>query len=309
VLSASAVAFIKQSAGTPFMIEVATFAPHLPFTPAPRDADAFPGLKAPRTQAFNAAVDPDGPDWLKALPALKEKQINFIDLAYRKRVQSVLAVDKMIGDLQAAVSAIGQLENTYFIFSSDNGFHLGEYRLTLGKMTAYDTDIHVPLVITGPGIKGGQTSDAIVENIDLCPTFIELAGAAMLSNVDGRSLTPFLRGETIADWRTAALIEHHGPVRDIDDPDMPAPRGGNPTTYEAVRTPAFLYVEYASGEREYHALAADPNELHNTFASLSDSEKASLHKALAKMQDCRGARDCLAAEQLFRAISPPDNSH
>lgn len=56
-----------------------------------------------------------------------------IDADFRKRAQSVLAVDKMIGDLQAAVAAIGQEKNTYFIFSSDNGFHMGEYRLRQGK--------------------------------------------------------------------------------------------------------------------------------------------------------------------------------
>jgi N-acetylglucosamine-6-sulfatase len=61
VVSAAAVAFIKQSAGTPFMVEVATFAPHAPYTPAPRDADAFPGLTAPRTPAFNAAPNADDP--------------------------------------------------------------------------------------------------------------------------------------------------------------------------------------------------------------------------------------------------------
>ena len=66
-----------------------------------------------------------------------------IDDDFRKRAQSVLAVDAMIGELQKTLAAIGQDRNTYFVFSSDNGYHMGEYRLMPGKMTAYDTDIRV----------------------------------------------------------------------------------------------------------------------------------------------------------------------
>ena len=77
----------------------------------------------------------------------------YIDEAFRKRAQSVLAVDAMIGALQkATVAAIGQEQNTYFVFSSDNGYHMGDYRLMPGKLTAFDTDIQVPLIITGPGV-------------------------------------------------------------------------------------------------------------------------------------------------------------
>ena len=63
VLAAKAVDFVKQSAGAPFAIEIATFAPHAPYTPAPRDIDAYPEVRAPRTAAFNAAPDEDAPRW------------------------------------------------------------------------------------------------------------------------------------------------------------------------------------------------------------------------------------------------------
>src|SRR5207249_11167937 len=92
------------------------------------------------------------PRWPRALPALSDADKAAIDRDYRKRAQSVLAVDTMIGELQEAVASIGEARNTYFIFSSDNGYHMGDYRLMPGKMTAYDTDIHVPLVVTGPEI-------------------------------------------------------------------------------------------------------------------------------------------------------------
>ena len=199
------------------------------------------------------------------------------------------------------MAAIGATDNTYFVFSSDNGYHMGEHRMMPGKMTAFDTDIHVPLIVTGPGVPAGRTIDEIVENIDLCPTFTELGFAATPANVDGHSLVPLLRGQQPDAWRTAALIEHRGPLRQLADPDMPGPRGGNPPTYEAIRMPHALYVEYATGEKEYHDLAADPDELHNTFGSLSAEEKASLHATLEAVQTCRDAVNCWAAERSMRS--------
>jgi arylsulfatase A-like enzyme len=144
-----------------------------------------------------------------------------IDADFRKRAQSVQAVDKMIGELEDAVAAIGEANTTYFVFSSDNGYHVGEHRMMQGKMTAFDTDIHVPLVVTGPGIAPGHVVQEIADNIDLNPTFTEIGGAATAANVDGRSLVPLLHGRPVAEWRKAALVEHHGHLTDASDPDFP----------------------------------------------------------------------------------------
>jgi arylsulfatase A-like enzyme len=304
VLSAAAVNFIKQqTADTPFMIEIATFAPHAPYTPAPRDANAFSGLQAPRTPAFNAAPDPAAPKWLMAHPPLSETDMAMIDKDFRKRAQSVLAIDAMIGDLQQAVAAIGAADNTYFVFSSDNGYHMGEHRLMPGKMTAYDADIHVPFIVTGPGVPAGRTVEEIVQNIDLYPTFVELGFAAAPANVDGRSLAPLLHGEKVEGWRTVALVEHRGPLRNLTDPDMPGLRSGNPTTYEAIRMATSIYVEYASGEKEYHDLAADPDELRNTYTALPDDRKAALHATLEAVRNCHDAASCRAAEHVERTAA------
>jgi N-acetylglucosamine-6-sulfatase len=296
VLAAKAIGFIKQSAGSPFVIEIATFAPHAPYTPAPRDADAFPDLRAPRTAAYNAAADAAAPQWLRTHPPLSAADMAGIDRDYRKRAQSVQAVDKMIGDLEAAVAAIGEEHNTYFVFSSDNGYHMGEHRLMPGKMTAFDTDIHVPLIVTGPGVAPGRVVQEIADNIDLNPTFAEIGGAAIAPNVDGRSLLPLMHGQTVAEWRKAALVEHHGPVRNLVDPDFPGLRSGNPTTYEAIRGSSWVYVEYADGEKEYYDHATDPFELHNTYAGLPDDRKASLHAMVTALQNCHDAQSCSAAD-------------
>jgi len=303
VVSDLGVRFIEQNKAQPFFIEIATFAPHAPYTPAPRDAGAFPNLRAPRSPAYNAPHDPDAPHWLAEHPALTQADMDSIDKDFRKRAQSVLAVDKMIGKLQAAVAAIGQARNTYFFFSSDNGYHMGEYRLMPGKMTAYDTDIRVPLVVTGPGVPSGRRVEEIAENIDLCPTFTELASATTPANVDGVSLVPLLHGASVNQWRRVTLVEHHGPVREPSDPDMPSARSGNPTTYEAIRSRTAVYVEYADGEREYHDLASDPDELHNTFSSLSSEVKASLHRILIATTNCHDRNSCWAAQGADSAAS------
>jgi len=206
-------------------------------------------------------------------------------------------VDKLIAEVRAAVAAIGETDNTYIVFSSDNGYHMGEHRLMPGKMTAYDTDIHVPLVITGPGIPVGLIVDQIVENIDLHSTFAELGGAAPSRAATGRSLAPLWRGQRMDDWRLVALIEHRGPHREAMDPDLPRPRSGNPPSYEALRTTTSLYVEYVGGDREYHDLTTDPHELHNTFSSLTAEKAASVHAALEALKTCRDPGACRAAER------------
>jgi N-acetylglucosamine-6-sulfatase len=300
VLSGLGTHLIKQSADAPFFIEIATFAPHTPYTPAPRDANAFPGLRAPRTEAFNALPDESSPPWLRAhrTRPLTKADIAEIDSQFRKRVQAVQAVDQMIGALQQAVAAIGAEKNTYFVFSSDNGLHMGEHRLMPGKQTAFDTDIRVPLIVTGPGVPAGITVQEIVENIDLHPTFAEIAGAAPSASVDGQSLVPLMHGHRPLRWRTVALVEHHhGPNVDKSDPDEPAPHSGNPPTYEAIRSRDFLYVEYEDGEREHYDIATDPNELHNNFAALSEPVKNALHETAMAVKNCHGAKSCQAAER------------
>ena len=101
----------------------------------------------------------------------------------------------------------------------------------------------------------------------------------------------------------AALVEHHGPLRDRADPDMPARRSGNPPTYEAMRTRTSLYVEYSDGEKEYHDLVADPHELHNTFSSLPNQEQKVLHAALDTIANCHDATSCWAAGQASRSLT------
>ncbi|MDQ2796652.1 MAG: sulfatase [Actinomycetota bacterium] len=299
VVSAKATSFIDSSAssGKPFMLELATFAPHKPSTPAPRDANKFPGLTAPRTAAYNT-LPTNAPPWLRAIPPLATTDEQGLDTLYRKRAQSVQAVDAMIGHVESELQAKGLANNTYLVFSSDNGFHLGEYRLRPGKQTAFDTDIKVPLVITGPGIPAGRQLSQLTSSIDLAPTFEGIAGATVGTKVDGTSLLPLWRGSPPADWQKAVLVEHHGGTMTPSDPDFQPKLGGDPPSYEAIRTAGALYVQYVDGEREYYDLTHDPDELHNIVASIPPAQLASAQKALTALQNCHNSVACQSAARL-----------
>ncbi|MFI5843932.1 sulfatase [Catenuloplanes sp. NPDC051500] len=301
VLTAKASAFIEMSAGdrTPFFVEISTFAPHSPFTPAPQDVDAFPGLTAPRGPAFDR-LPSDAPPWLAGRPPLAADQIARIDDAYRRRAQSVLSLDRMVGQLRATLARTGAAANTVLVFSSDNGFHLGEHRLTVGKQTAFETDIRVPLIVAGPGVRAGATVNQTAANIDLRPTFEDLAGTPSPPNVDGRSLAPLLRsgivdsGTPVSGWRTAALVEHRGPEHRRPEfrPDDPDRQKVIPESYAALRTPDWTFVRYAGGALEFYDRRTDPHQLRNAASGLSPARRAALAAALDALVACKGAVAC-----------------
>jgi arylsulfatase A-like enzyme len=302
VLSRRAQEYIARSATPsnlihPFTLEIATYAPHFPYVPAPRDDHRFNNVRAPRTEAFNHATA-GSPPWFD-LPPLSSHVVSLIDRDFRRRVRSVQAVDRMIGAVQRQVFAKGLAANTYFVFSSDNGYHMGEHRLGPGKQTAFDTDIKVPLVITGPGIRPGTRINSLAENIDLAPTFEDLAGHTPSPSVEGRSLVPLLEGKQPADWRKAVLVEHRGPDSNPADPDFQLPGAGNPPAYDAIRLANETYVEYANGHHEYYNLATDPFELRNTYTDLSVARRHELHRAVLQFKRCHGAAECHQADQLL----------
>jgi N-acetylglucosamine-6-sulfatase len=289
VLSKKGQSFIKKSAAAnkPFMLEVALFTPHGPSRPARRDKQDFPGLTAPHGPAFDK-LPTNAPPWLARQHPLTRGEKTTIDKKFRKRAQSLQAVDKLLGKLRDSLTRAHVADKTYVIFSSDNGFHLGEYRLKAGKQTAFDTDVRVPLVIAGPSVAAGRTSHAQVSNIDFAPTFQKIGGAAVSSRVDGHSMLPLLNGGSDAGWRTANLIEHRHAKKSPDDPDNHGGESVSPPNYHAMRTASYTYVEYDSGTKEYYDRRTDPDQLHNTVGRLSRSRLAALHDELNRLENCRG---------------------
>lgn len=296
VLARRGAAFIDAAARSPqpFFLELATFAPHEPYTPAPRYARAFPGLTAPRPPNFDV-LPTHAPQWLARQPPLTPAQLQVIDQAFRRRVQAVQSIDDMLTAVERALRAHHLLRRTLIVFSSDNGLHTGEYRLLPGKLTAFDTDIRVPLIVAGPSIAHRRTS-AVAENVDLAETFAAFAGTRV--GGDGHNLAALLRGGKVARWRDVALIEHHGPDYARSNPDLQSPAMGDPTTYEAMRTPAFLYVEYSDGERELYRLRRDRFELHNVIGRLPAARVGRLHRELGALERCHSAAACWAASHV-----------
>jgi N-acetylglucosamine-6-sulfatase len=297
VLAAKGSFFIADAAARrqPFLLQIATYTPHSPYTPAIRHLGDFPRARAPRTPAFDEADIRDKPSWLINHSTLRRTQVSNIDAGFRKRAQSVEAIDELIGSLQEALRANKQLSNTYIFFTSDNGYHMGEHRLAAGKQTAFETDIRVPLIVTGPAVARGETINKLTSNIDLYPTFVRLAGSTVPPLVDGRSLVPLLAGEPVANWRKAVLVEHHGLDMTRGDPDFQGPYAGNPRTYEAIRTANGTYVEYSNNELEYYDMKRDRYQLDNAASTLTVASADQLHARVEALSRCRGGLECWVA--------------
>jgi N-acetylglucosamine-6-sulfatase len=135
----------------PFFLFLTPHAPHAPYTPAPRHKGTLAGLKQPHDPSFNLPSELQSllPGNLGQLPEVNASQM---DAIYESRAESLLAIDEMIGHLLDEVEAQGAAQSTYFFFSCDNGYHLGQHRMPPGKREVYQHDINVPLIVSGPGI-------------------------------------------------------------------------------------------------------------------------------------------------------------
>jgi N-acetylglucosamine-6-sulfatase len=312
VLSRDATGFIRRSAGRQFLMEAATFAPHRPYTPSPRNACDFPGLGAPRDPSFDAANE-HAPAWLARRPPLSAGRIARLDRGFRRRAQSVEAVDALVARIESQLRAEHELSRTYIVFSSDNGYHMGQHRMLAGKRTAFDSDIRVPLIVAGPGVPRGRLVHQVAQNTDLAPTFVQLAGGTD-AGIDGHSLVPLLRRHPPARWRTLALVEHRGGLH-RSDPDYESGRpSGDPPSYDALRISArrlphfrgpveAVYVSYRNGAREFYDIARDPLERRNEASALTRPQRRELHRLLAGLVHCHDARAC------WRAARPAQSLH
>src|SRR5215212_2312944 len=333
VISDKASDYVTRTAGAdppffttdrPFLMWIGTKAPHQPATPAARDVNAYPDVSLPRPPNFDEKDVSDKPNWVADNPPLSVEQKKYMEELHRKRLQSMLAVDDMIGDLVKELHDSGELSNTYIFFTSDNGFHLGEHRLGAGKWTPYEEDIRVPLIVRGPGVPEGRTLQHMVLNNDIAPTFADLAGAKTPSFVDGRSLKPLLTDDPppLRDWRKCFIIESVAERSGVPQPPFinestvvplltgdPLPNNWRRTSaasanlseewgrpwLKGLRTQNYLYVEYKTGEHELYDLRKDPHELQNTYASAKPQLKQRLEARLDPLRHCK-AEECRAAE-------------
>jgi len=283
----------QESKDAPFFLYLSVHAPHAPAKPALRHEDLYDGLRAPRAPSFDEADVSDKPGWVRSL-SLGPAEEKHMDALYRDRLRTTAAVGEMIGGLLRTLEQTGKLDNTYVVLTSDNGYHMGQHRLGLGKQTAYEEDIRIPFMIRGPGVPAGVTRDEIVLNNDFAPTFADLAGLPPPASVDGRSLASLLdarQDNDPASWRTAFEVRNWDNKK--DEPSYKAVTHVPP--YRAVRTQRYLYVEYESGEHELYDLRKDPYELHSLHDSADLDLISKLDSRLDALRDCAG-KTCRVAE-------------
>ncbi|HST42532.1 MAG TPA: sulfatase, partial [Conexibacter sp.] len=182
----------------PFFMSLAFLAPHHESAAlrqatgqvvraAPRHAGARAAGRAATSPAFDEADVSDKPSFIRRRHRLAPAEAVGIERRLHERRRSLMSVDEAVEQLVATLRRTGQLEHTYILFTSDNGYLQGEHRVPAGKVLPYEAAARVPLLIRGPGLAAGARTRALVSNVDLAPTILELAGAAPGKRLDGRS--------------------------------------------------------------------------------------------------------------------------
>ena len=283
VYARKAVSLIAAQAADPrpFFLSVAFLAPHAGGprdpddpsgqatpSPAPRHRNLFRTQPLPTPASFNEADVSDKPAAIRNRPLLTTARINKIRENYQQRLESLLAVDEAVAQIVNQLSAIGKLDQTYIIFTSDNGFMHGEHRVPQGKVVLYEPSIRVPLIIRGPNLPAGVHRSQFVENIDLAPTIVDATDAQPGRVMDGKSLLPFAKDP----------ILHSGRDLLLETP-----------TYAAIRTPNWLYAEHVTGEKELYNLARDRDQLSSLHNDLGlATMRTNLAARLARLRGCSG---------------------
>lgn len=288
-----------SEAGEPFFLHLAPYAPHGPEPePAPRHEGLFEDERAPRPPSFNEADVSDKPEWVREKPPLGRDEVREIDEWHRDRARTLVAVDETVRDVVETLKDTGELEDTYIVFTTDNGWHMGQHRLTPSKTHAYEEDIQVPLLVRGPGVPEDRKLEHLTINNDFAPTFAELAGVSTPDFVDGRSMVPLLGSEPPAteDWRRSLLIE-----------SKPEGTVAERPAFRAIRTERWSYISYANDryasekEDELYDLRRDPYQLQSLDATADPRLLRELRLRLRELARCEG-EECRVAEN--KEIAP-----
>ena len=196
---------------------------------------------------------------------------------YQRYMQDYLAcvqgVDDNVGKLLDHLDAEGLADDTIVMYSADNGWYLGDLGM-YDKRFMYEPGLRVPLLARGPGIKPGVTPDQFVANIDLAPTFLDLAGLPVPESMQGQSLAPLLRGESAADWRQTVYYRYY------HDPGH-----HNTRAHYGVRTATHKLIHYWKKDAwELFDLVKDPTEQHNLLFDPAEAARPEVAKVFAELK-------------------------
>ncbi|WP_417851808.1 sulfatase [Thalassoglobus sp.] len=226
-------------------------------------------------KAWNAAFEPKNNE----LKKLNLKGKDLVRWKYHRYIRNYLrcvrGVDDSVGQLMAYLDEAGLADNTIVIYSSDQGFYLGDHGW-YDKRWMYEESMKMPFICKWPGVtQPGSINKDLIQNIDYAETFLEIAGAEIPDDMQGRSIVPLLKGETLKDWRKSIYYHYY----EYPSVHMVAKHNG-------VRTDRYKLIHfYQFGEWEFYDLEKDPDELQNEYSNPQYAKEiAQLKEELARLE-------------------------
>jgi len=255
--------------GQPFYMALDYITPHGDFHPpaGPEPATRYYGslasVRVPEKPNFNEANVSDKPSFIRNLPRLNPSQIHEIEVEYQKELESLRSVDDGVQQIVETLKRDGQLSNTYIFYTSDNGYFEGEHRIKRSKFLPYESSTHLPLLVRGPGLKPDTTSDALVANVDLAPTILQIAQAHADQTLDGFSMLPYAEHPRRLSKGAVLLESFFGSSSDEAEAAAESTKSNSapPISYVGIRVGPYKYIEYVDGETELYDMQTDPYEL------------------------------------------------
>ncbi|MBK5231359.1 MAG: sulfatase [Thermoleophilia bacterium] len=254
--------------------------------PPARYRDTYDNTALPKPASFNEADVSDKAENLKDLPLLSDTQIDTITDNYRGRLGAVRSVDDQIGKIVKQLKRAKELNNTYIVFDSDNGYMQGEHRLRASKFLPYENSIRIPLLIRGPGVRAGKTLTGPAMDVDVTRTVLDMADVKPGRVMDGISLLPSAKGKQKLPKRNIPLqamrplLRFTTPITAFDLP------------YYGVRTSQYKYIHWSfdGANTELYDLKKDPDELVNLVNDPAQAGNVARLEAMAvRLSECRGS--------------------
>jgi arylsulfatase A-like enzyme len=309
--------FLRQNRGQPFCLLYQHKAPHRPFTPAPRHAKLFDDIEWPYPETYNddyatrdiarqaedmrfdISLEGDYKEEIPAKLSPKEKRDWIFQRFVKDHHRAVYGVDENLGHVLEFLDSAGLAEDTVILYTSDNGFFLGDHGW-YDKRFMYEPSLRIPLLIRYPRlVEPKRVEQAMVLNIDIAPTILDFAGIAIPETLQGHSLRPLLEGDPPGDWRQSAFYAYYENSWALaglgaearSDPSFQYFTPHRIGPHRGVRTARHKLVEYyAEGKYwEFFDLQEDPHELVNLYGQpgLQDLT-ARLTQELRRLQQVYG---------------------